>query len=239
MTVRYPAKTAKPLIALADSQLLFLKEQGQPYIRRLHQLFDNKPILNAAYIGASNGDNPQFYQMFQNAMNAIEIFNCRHITAQASQTDLDYLGHADIILLSGGDVHLGWQTLREFAPTLAKARKNGAVIIGTSAGAIQLGAIGWYDKPHLSNTDIFGTLGFIPAIFSAHENKEQWPLLRQAMTQTGGCLPGIGIPAGAGVLITADNSFQALRKPMITMTIKDNKLQQQSTWQLRLERQSA
>lgn len=224
----------KPFILLADSQLLFLKEQDQPYIRRLHQLFVNKPVLCAAYIGASNGDQPEYFEMFQTAMQAIDVRDCRHIKADACEADLSYLQYADIILLAGGDIHQGWQSLSKLGRHLTNARKNGAVIIGTSAGAIQLGSIGWYNKQYLSNTDLFATFGFVPAIFSAHEEKHKWHSLQQLVTQTGGCLPGIGIPAGGGIIVSSDNSLQAIRKPMVNMRLEDNKVVQQSIWQLNL-----
>ena len=224
----------KPLILLADSQLLFLKEQQQPYIRRLTQLFDANKPLKAAYIGASNNDQSEFFDMFEQAMNSINIHQCMHIDSTLCATKLEFLASAQIILLAGGDTWLGWQTIKKIAPLIHGARNNGAVLIGTSAGAVQLGLLGFRDKPYLNNTDLFSTLGYIPAIFSPHEERQQWRILRQMVQQTAGTLPAIGIPSGAGVIVTPDNHIQAIRKPAVSFTIKGDKLIQHSTWKLQL-----
>jgi cyanophycinase-like exopeptidase len=229
-----PSNQLKPLFLLADSQLLFFKENGKPYINRLLNLFDPGQSLTAAYIGASNGDEPQFYDIFTQAMAAISITNCRHITSDLTPSNLDFISNAQIILLAGGNINLGWQTLNKIAPQLNMARHNGAVLIGTSAGAIQMGQLGWHDKPQLSNTDIFSTLGYIPAIFGAHEEQQNWHQLRQVVSQTAGVFPGIGIQSGAGLMVTPDNQIQSIGKPLIHLSVKENQLMQQSLSQLML-----
>ena len=225
----------KPLILLADSQLLFFKEQERPYIRRLRQLFAPNQPMSAAYIGASNGDEVEYYDMFEMAMQSIGITNCLQITTELTAQQLNFVASAQIILLSGGDIWRGWQTLSKIAPLIKAARDNGAVLIGTSAGAIQLGQLGWHDKPHLTNTDLCSTFGFIPAIFGAHDEQQNWRSLRQMVTQTGGTLPGLGIQAGAGLIVTPDNNVQAIRKPAISFSIKDEQLGPQPLWQIPLD----
>lgn len=235
MTAPKPFKTTQPLVLLSDSQLLFLKEDNQPFIQRLYQLFPHKSALCAAYIGAANGDKPEYFEIFEAAMQSIDITDCRHIKADANQDELAYLDYADLILLAGGDTYLGWQTVSKLKPQLDSARARGAVLIGLSAGAIHLGSLGFHNKRHLSNTDMFATLGYCPAIISAHEEKMRWPMLKQLVKHTDGCLPGFGIPFGAGVLVTADNRLQALHKPMIHMHVQDNAIKEQALWQFTLK----
>jgi cyanophycinase len=225
----------KPLILLADGQLLFFKEQDRPYIRRLRQLFAPNQSMSAAYIGASNGDEVEYYDMFEMAMQSIGITNCMQVTSDLTAQQLNFVTSAQIILLSGGDIWRGWQTLSKIAPLIKAARNNGAVLIGTSAGAIQLGQLGWHDKPHLTNTDLFSTFGFIPAIFGAHDEQQNWRSLRQIVTQTNGTLPSLGIQTGAGLIVTPDNNVQAIRKPAISFSIKDQQLVEQPLWQLQLD----
>ncbi len=225
----------KPLILMADSQLLFFKEQDRPYIRRLRQLFAPNQSMSAAYIGASNGDEVEYFDMFEMAMQSIGITNCMQITCDLTAQQLNFVASAQIILLSGGDIWRGWQTLNKIAPLIKAARDNGAVLIGTSAGAIQLGQLGWHDKPHLTNTDLFSTFGFTPAVFGAHDEQQNWRSLRQMVTLTRGDLPGLGIQTGAGLIITNDNMVQAIRKPAISFSIKDGQLVQQPLWQLQLD----
>lgn len=225
----------KPLILLADSQLLFFKENDRPYIRRLRQLFEPGKSLSAAYIGASNGDQAEYYDMFELAMQSIGIEQCKHITSALTPDGLRFIENADIILLSGGDIWLGWQTLDKIAPLLQQAREKGAVLIGTSAGSVQMGQLGYRDKPYLSNTDLFATLGYIPAIFGAHEEQQNWRSLRQVVSHTAGCLPGLGIQTGAGVIITPDNNLQAIRKPVMSFGVVENQLVQKPVWQLQID----
>ena len=227
-------KHLRPIIVLADSQLLFYREDDVPYIRRIRALFDQHTTLSAAYIGASNGDKPEFYEMFQAAMESIDITDCKHITTALTPTQLHFLRNANIIMLSGGDIYQGWQTVRHLEPILRQARNNGAVLIGTSAGAIQLGQIGWHNKAYLSNTDLFATLGFIPAIFSAHEEQRDWPFLQQLISQTAGCLPGLGLPAGGGAIVTPDNQIQAIRRALAHAELDGEEVKLGSIWKLQL-----
>lgn len=61
------APQRQPLYLLADSQLLFWKRDGRPLLETaLDGLARDKP-LSAAYIGASNGDRPEFYEIFEAA----------------------------------------------------------------------------------------------------------------------------------------------------------------------------
>lgn len=225
---------AKPLILLADSQLLFLKDEGRPYIRRLLKLFSTGQTIKAAYVGASNGDQPEFYQMFEMAMNSIGVTNCQHIDARLTHQQLEFVKEAQIILLAGGDTWLGWQTVSQLAPQIENARKQGAVLIGTSAGAVQMGLLGYRETTHLCNTDLFSTFGYIHAIFSPHDEKQDWPMLKQMVKQTQGTLPAIGIPSGSGLIVTNNNHIQAVRKPAVTFIVKDNKLVQQNAWKIQI-----
>ena len=66
----------KPLYLLADSQLLFAKRGGTSLPARIRgDLETDNP--KAAYLGASNGDQPEFYRLFVDAMELMEIRNCR------------------------------------------------------------------------------------------------------------------------------------------------------------------
>ena len=75
--------TIKPIILLADSQLLFYRDEAGSFLeRRVLPLFaedEPDPILDpkAAYLGASNGDAPEFYDLFLSAMSTIGIRTCR------------------------------------------------------------------------------------------------------------------------------------------------------------------
>src|SRR5215204_1455953 len=95
----------KPIFLLADSQLLFWRENGQLLIERVVK---PRTRLKAAYIGASNGDHPDFYAIFVSAMEGAGVFDCRMIPSAVSDADMAFLNDADIVLLAGGDVETGW-----------------------------------------------------------------------------------------------------------------------------------
>ncbi|HEX3095259.1 MAG TPA: peptidase, partial [Candidatus Angelobacter sp.] len=62
----------KPLYLLADSQLFFWKSGGDSLTERIRADLDSANP-KAAYIGASNGDQPEFYTLFEAAMEAMAI----------------------------------------------------------------------------------------------------------------------------------------------------------------------
>ena len=69
--------TIKPIFLLADSQLLFWREEGgEPFLARARKLMEQdapERVFKAAYLGASNGDAPEFYDLFVAAMGEIGI----------------------------------------------------------------------------------------------------------------------------------------------------------------------
>src|SRR4051794_32738630 len=97
----------QPICLFADSQLLFWRDNGELFFERITRSISRKSV-SAAYIGASNGDNPDFYAIFQSAMDGIGVSNVRMILSSFSVEDRAFLEGSDIILLAGGDVEAGW-----------------------------------------------------------------------------------------------------------------------------------
>src|SRR6185503_14734126 len=96
----------KPIFLFADSQLLFWRENGALLIERIVEA-TTRDQLKAAYVGASNGDQPDFYEIFVAAMEGIGVVDCRMIPSALSEADIAFLNDANIILLAGGDVEIG------------------------------------------------------------------------------------------------------------------------------------
>ncbi len=136
----------KPLYLLADSQLFFWKSESDSLAERLRADLDTSNP-KAAYVGASNGDQPEFYSLFQAAMDAMGISDCRAVPSQPSREDISFLEEANLIVLSGGDVERGWKVFEQngLKELLPRKRFDGAILMGVSAGAVQLGL------GHLSN----------------------------------------------------------------------------------------
>lgn len=219
----------KPIVLLADSQLLFWNAPDGPFLDRVRRmLIDERPDqpLRAAYIGASNGDNPAFYDLFVAAMAGIDIRDCHMIPSAPSDEDLAHLAEADIILLSGGDIAKGWDTFRDNGLTtrLIERYYQGVVLIGVSAGAVQLGLKGWRGEEPAAD-DIFDTLKLVPCVIDVHE-PPPWQRLNQIVLGAGAATRGIGIPAGGGAIFYPDWSLEPVRHPLVEVTIGEDGVQQ-------------
>jgi peptidase E len=217
----------KPIFLLADSQLLFwTDEEGRRFMDRARTLIEEDAAgraPRAAYLGASNGDAPEFYDLFVSAMGEIGIRECRHVPAQPSAEDLQFLDGADLILLAGGDVWLGWNA---FETTGVKDRivqryYAGAVLVGVSAGAVQLGLNGWDEE----DSTIFDTLRLVPFVVDVHD-EPQWPRLTEIVPRLGEHGRGFGIPAGGGALYHSDYSVEPVRHPLTEVEVTGTSLRQ-------------
>jgi hypothetical protein len=205
--------TLKPIFLLADSQLLFWRdEEGKRFLERARALIDADAAgreLKAAYLGASNGDAPEFFDLFVAAMAEIRIRDCRHIPARPSDDDLAFLAEADLILLSGGDVRQGWEGFQAagLKDKIVERYYAGALLIGVSAGAVQLGLKGW------DQNEVFDTFSLVPFVVDVHD-EPQWAGLHRALPRAGEHARGFGIPSGAGAIYHSDYSVEPVRSPL-------------------------
>lgn len=214
----------KPLYLFADSQLLFWQEHGHFFLESVAAHITSKPA-KAAYLGASNGDLPEYYALFQEAMDGIGISDCRMIAAQLSNQDRQYLEQADLILLAGGDVEQGWQAfVAHDLPTLLRRRyAEGAVLIGISAGAVQLGRYGWSEIGEAGlGRELFDTLNLVPYLIDAHDERNDWQRLQATIGLLGQACTGIGIPSGAGLIYYPDQTLEPVRRALDVFRCGEN-----------------
>jgi len=197
---------SRPIFLLADSQLLFWREQGQLLLERMVA----REHLKAAYVGASNGDDPDFYGIFVSAMEAVGIVDYAIIPSAISEADLAFLNEADIILLAGGDVDLGWQTFvaNGLNDHLARRYLEGASLIGTSAGAVQLG---------------LGYLNLVPFIIGAHEESDNWKTTIERLSSD---TTAIGLPTGGGAIYHEDHTLEPLRHAVVKLSFSGGEVHQ-------------
>ena len=172
-----------------------------------------------AFIGASNGDKPEYYAIFQAAMKSAQISNIRRILASFSEEDHSFLTNADLIVLSGGSVKIGWQVFDTVGirGIIIERHKKGAVLLGISAGAIQLGQVGW-QQTHSETLKIFPTFQLVPYIIGAHEEADEWRTLKDVLSQSGSSSAALGIPFGAGLICKEDGSIEPIHLPVIKFT---------------------
>jgi hypothetical protein len=220
--------TIKPIFLLADSQLLFWREEGELFLGRARGLLDADEeragrALRAAYLGASNGDAPEFFQLFVSAMAQIGVADCRHVPAQPAAEDLDFLAGADLILLAGGEVRRGWDAWKAAGldQKLVERYYGGALLLGVSAGAVQLGLKGW-DETGDRMSDM---LRLVPFVVDVHD-EPGWGRLLQAVPRAGEHARGIGIPSGGGALYHPDYSVEPVRHPLVEVSQTESGSQQ-------------
>ena len=206
----------KPLYLLADSQLLFWKSDSDSLAKRLRADLDTSNP-KAAYIGASNGDQPEFYSLFQAAMEGMGISNCRSVPSQPSKEDISFIEDADVILLSGGDVERGWRTFEQngLKELLPRKRFDGAILMGVSAGAVQLGLGCLSNSAQPKQIDMFR---FAPFYVGAHDEENDWWDLRALVNLSQADTRAIGIPTGGGAVYQSDGTLEPIRKHLTELT---------------------
>ncbi len=215
--MRTSSNRLKPVFLLADSQMLFWNDRGQHFLARVGQALDVAPQrAKAAYLGASNGDLPEFFDLFRAAFASLGVSNCMHVHAEASPEELAFLDDSNLILLAGGDVDRGFRALKRagLVDRLRRYWSDGAILIGVSAGAVQVG-IHTDSKARVSPY----SLSLVPYVVAAHEGPE-WESLGATIGRTGGALVGIGIPAGGAAIVYPDRGVEPIRKPITEVTFQ-------------------
>lgn len=202
----------------ADSQLLFWRDGGTLFLDSVRRLVTHDSP-RAAYVGASNGDDPAYYSIFEAAMAGVGVRDCRMILSSFPPDEQSFLNEADIILLAGGDVERGWEVfvetgMREF---VVRRYNAGAVLLGVSAGAVQLGL---YDpvESDAPTAQPMETFGLVPFVIDAHDEGQAWGRLRRAIRLLGGGAKGIGIPTGGGLVYHPERRVEAVRRPLLELS---------------------
>lgn len=220
------AQQLQPLYLLADSQPLFKAGHGRSILQiALDGLARDTP-LTAAYIGASNGDRPEFYEIFEAAMDAVGITERRMIHSSFDRTDRTFLERAQLIVLAGGDVRVGWNTFEKtgMKDVILGRYAEGAALVGISAGAIQLGRCGLVETPESLGTDVFDLFNLVPMVIDVHDEHNDWARLQRTMRSLNGEATGLGIPSGGGVVVHADATIESVRRPAHTFVFDGTSL---------------
>ncbi len=217
----------RPIFLLADSQLLFWRRDGELFLERARRLLSGEPP-KAAYVGASNGDRPEFYELFRGAMEGVGVTETRMIPSEPAAADLDFFAAADLILLAGGDVRRGWRTMKRngVARGLIERYYGGALLIGVSAGAVQLGLHGWAETDGSpSRPRRFETFKLVPYLVDVHAEPD-WPRLHRGLADTEEPTRGLGIPSGAGAVLHPDLTLEPVRRPLVELDRDDGEIRQ-------------
>jgi len=215
----------RPIFLLSDSQLLFWRDDDRLFLDRVQSQVSS-PEAKAAYVGASNGDLPEFFELFRGAMEGVGITDCRMIPSEPSDEDLRYFDEADVILLAGGDVRQGWRVMKRngLQQKLFERYYTGAVLIGVSAGSVQLGLHGFAEKDSGKHR-LFDTFKLVPMLIDVHAEPE-WSRLHECLPKAEEHTRGLGIPSGAGAILHPDLTLEAVRRPLVELSRGDDGIEQ-------------
>jgi hypothetical protein len=210
----------RPIYLFADSQLLFWREGGNLFLDSVRRLVWSV-APRAAYIGAPNGDAPEYYSIFEAAMSGAGIYDNRMILRSFPAGDRAFLNEADIILLAGGEVETGWRVLVEtgMRELILRRYEEGAVLMGVSAGAVQLGLCGLTEGA-ASPAQLIETFKLVPFVIDAHDEGRGWGRLRDAIRLLGGAAKGVGIPFGGGMVYHPGGRVEAMRRPLLELSFE-------------------
>lgn len=217
-------KPRRPLYLLADSQLLFWKQRNRPWLAAALDGLARDARLSAAYIGASNGDRPEFYEIFEAAMDAVGITRRRMIDSSFGPDERAFLEGSQLIVLAGGDVRRGWTTFENtgMKDAILGRYTGGAILVGISAGAVQLGQYGIDETPESSSaTGLLDVFKLVPAVVDTHDERANWARLSRTIRSLQGAAIGLGIPSGSGVVVHPGGAIEALRRPAHQFRFED------------------
>ncbi|OBI38816.1 peptidase [Mycobacterium sp. E1386] len=205
----------QPLYLFADSQLLFWKRRDRLLLEEALDGLARDTPLSAAYIGASNGDRPEYYGIFEAAMDALGVTDRRMIDSSFGPADRAFLERAWLIVLAGGDVRLGWDTFEHtgMKDVILRRHAQGAVLVGVSAGAVQLGRYGIVETPDSASLELLAVFNLVPMVIDAHDERGGWGRLSRMIHVLEGAVSGLGIPSGGGVILHVDGTIEPLRHP--------------------------
>jgi cyanophycinase-like exopeptidase len=212
----------RPLYLLADSQPLFWKSGA--FLTALCQASGNSPP-DVAYIGASNGDSPEAHAIFEAAMEQVVTGNTHWVRAELSQADRQFLETADVLVLAGGDVEVGWDAftrsgLREL---IENRYRDGAVLVGVSAGAVQFGK--YASVPDGNGAQkLVETFGLVDVIVDVHDERQDWQALAATIQLLEGTVKGIGIPQGAALIVHPDGTFEPVGRAVDEFVLTEGRL---------------
>ncbi|MFZ0319287.1 MAG: Type 1 glutamine amidotransferase-like domain-containing protein [Candidatus Sulfotelmatobacter sp.] len=209
-----------PLYLLADSQLLFSQADDNAVTSGIRAQLPSSDA-KAAYIGASNHDRAEFYDLFVAAMGLMGISNCRMVPRQMTDEDMRFAQEANLVLLAGGDVEDGWHVFEQngLKDLILKKRYDGSVFVGVSAGAVQLGLGALTDAEQPKRLETFG---FAPFYVGAHEEKDEWWNLRALVNLSETGVRGVGIAMGGGAIYWPDGTLEPVRRPLVELVKGDD-----------------
>jgi peptidase E len=187
------------------------------YVRKIiNTLNKNKPVI--AFVGAASmKDNWLVYAIISLLIKARCRCRIKRVVIAPAKADLKkakaILQNADAVFMSGGDVEVGMQVLREknMIGFLQDLAASGKPFIGVSAGSIMLSEewVRWIDPKDDSSVELMPCLGIVHLICDTHAEKDDWVELKTAVQLKKKGTIGYGITSGACLKVYADGRLEA------------------------------
>jgi peptidase E len=210
-----PDKT-KPVYLFAGGRSANRRKQGI----LLRRMFGESGIASprVAYSGTASGDDSAFFRFIASELTQGGADRVTHAVIAPAGADLkkarSVLDAADIVFVSGGDVEVGMDILKEknMLEFLNGLYRRGKPFFGISAGAIMLAErwVRWRDPDDDSSAELFPCLGFAPIICDTHDEQADWEELRAALNLTVDGTGGYGLAVGSGIKVLPDGKVEAL-----------------------------
>ena len=202
MRLRVRCRAVRGPIYLTADSLLWSRPDGlaSPFVQRLRGEL-SPGVARAAYVGASNGDEPAYYAFFERLMDMVGVEDRAMVRSVPGAEGRARLAEADLILLAGGDVERGWRVIEAsgMSEVILARHRAAAVLVGVSAGAVQLG------RPAM--------FSLVPWLIDVHREGEGWAELRGRVARSRGEERGLGIPHGGAVGWSPDGAAEHFGEP--------------------------
>jgi len=173
---------------------------------------------DVAYVGTASDDDAGFFSSIAEALRAAGAGRVSHALISPENADLKQarkiLESADIVFISGGDVEVGMQVLREknMVDFLVQLYQSGKPFFGVSAGSIVLAKewVRWRNPDDDATAELFPCLGMAPVICDTHDEQGGWQELKTVLGLEKDNVKGYGIVSGTAIKVFPDGRIEAL-----------------------------
>ena len=171
-----------------------------------------------AYIGAASRDDPDVRKgnaalLRKAGAGSVTLAPLagRRISAPAATRIVE---SSDLVFLSGGDVQVGMDVLKErrMVPFLRRVFRTGTPFLGVSAGSIMLSRawVRWRSPDDDEGAETFPCLGLARICCDTHGEKDGWGELKAMLSLRPIGTAGYGIVSGSALVVEPDGSLSAL-----------------------------
>jgi peptidase E len=177
-----------------------------------------RPKPSIAYVGAANGDEPEFFSRGEAMLREAGAGQVRLVPLVSEKADTKaakvVLSEADLVFVSGGDVEAGMEVLKRRGLTglLRELAEQGKPFAGVSAGSIMLASewVRWRDDNDDSSAERFECLGIAPVLCDTHGEGDDWEELTALLALCPQGTKGYGLRSGSAIAVWGSDDIQVL-----------------------------